>query len=469
MKKRILSMILCVFLLIGLLPATVFAATEISALSLKGYKAPVAGASYKNYLALTTRETGVKFYSMDWHDDTANKYLEGNETFREGHVYSVQIWMEARDGYAFKCINDNTPGITATLDGKKLTVTKAYEYKAFAMVVLSYTFPAVASAATTPTTAPTTAPTTPAHTHTPSNWRSTGIYHYRVCTQCGDMLDQEDHKGGKATCTDKGICTVCGAPYLDVTEDHVPDTSKWVARVDMYHFHPCKFCGAHCDIEDHRWSPKYHSVGEKGHAYQCADCKGYDTVQPHVAGPAGTPGAETVCKDCGYIMAPAKDHKHKLTKVEKKEATCTEPGNVEYYTCSGCSDVFSDSKGTKKLKETAVAPLGHQLSDDWKQDGDFHWRSCTVCGVELEETKMAHEPENGTCATCNYAGTVSQDVPTVPTETVPVPQKQGGEAAEFPWWVLPVALAVVTVGICVVAVAVVVIVVLVCKRRKTVK
>ena len=323
-----------------------------------------------------------------------------------------------------------------------------------ALMLLLCLLPATVFAETTPTES----------AHTPSGWRTTGIYHYRVCTTCGDMLDQEDHKGGQATCTDKGICTVCSEPYLDVTEDHVPDTSKWVARAKMYHYHPCKLCGAHCDAEDHRWSPKYHSVGKEGHAYQCADCKGYDTVYPHVAGPAGTPGAAEVCRDCGYEMAPAREHKHTLTKVTQKAATCTEPGNIEYYTCDGCSKIFSDSKGTKKITETTVAPLGHQLSDDWKQDENFHWRSCTVCGEVLAETKMAHETENGICTTCAYESALPEEQPTVPTETAPVPQTQDGDVTGFPWWMLPVLLAVFGIGIC--GGVGVVIIILVLRRRK---
>ena len=65
-----------------------------------------------------------------------------------------------------------------------------------------------------------------------------------------------------------------------------------------------------------------------------------------------------VCKDCGYVLTPAKGHTHKLTKVDKKDATYTESGNTEYYTCDGCSELFADSEGTTAVTDTVIAPLG---------------------------------------------------------------------------------------------------------------
>lgn len=121
----------------------------------------------------------------------------------------------------------------------------------------------------------------PDHTHTPSQWRTTQVYHYTVCTTCGDMLEQEDHKGGTATCAAKGTCTVCGYAYLPETEEHTPET-KWTACADLYHAHLCKLCGAHCD------------------------------PQEHVPGPAATETAPQVCTVCNYIMAPAKNHVHDM-------------------------------------------------------------------------------------------------------------------------------------------------------------
>ena len=128
-------------------------------------------------------------------------------------------------------------------------------------------------------------------------------------------------------------------------------------------------------------------------------------------------------EDCGYIITPAKDHKHKFTKVAKKEATCTEPGNTEYYTCDGCSDFFADSEGKTKITDTVIAPLGHTISEDWKFDETNHWRTCTVCNTVLIETQMGHQLSGEKCTSCGYG--IEADV-TAPTEepTVETPQKK---------------------------------------------
>ena len=75
-----------------------------------------------------------------------------------------------------------------------------------------------------------------------------------------------------ATCAHGKLCEVCGYEFTEPTEEHTPGT-QWTACGDLYHAHLCTLCGAHCDPEDHE------------------------------AGPAGTPGADTVCKVCGYVMA----------------------------------------------------------------------------------------------------------------------------------------------------------------------
>lgn len=216
----------------------------------------------ENTCKLYSNAQSFVYNGVAWQDKTEGKYLTSEDEFQAGHAYAASICVQPKPGYEFP---KNTQ---ATVNGKACTV----QVQNGELLQAGTEYPALASS----------------HTHTPSPWRITGAYHYKVCTACGDFLEQEDHKGGTATCKDRGICSVCGEAYLEVTENHTPDTSKWIAREGMYHYHACKLCGAHCDI------------GE------------------HTAGPAGTPNAAVVCKDCGYILTPAKDHQHNLTKVAKK-------------------------------------------------------------------------------------------------------------------------------------------------------
>lgn len=338
------------------------------------------GNTYYSDNGLNGISTRIYKNGIAWYKSATSVMTPGTgETFKADTDYQLKISLLPKDYYLF---HEN---ITVTINGKPATVEFFDDGSINASVTLKAT--------------------EPPHIHTPSEWRTTGIYHYKACTVCGDFLEQEDHKGGVATCAEKGKCTVCGYEYIDVHENHTPDTSKWVIREDMYHYHACKICGAHCDI------------GE------------------HVAGPAGTPDAAVVCRDCGYVITPAKVHTHNLTKVARKDPTCTEIGNVEYYTCDGCTEIFADSEGQTTIPDAGIAPLGHKTSDDWKHDEINHWRTCTVCNEILTETQHAHEMDGGKCTTCSYKSTVHEtESDTTPPESNPVdpPATATTEATETP-------------------------------------
>lgn len=275
------------------------------------------------------------------------------------------------------------------------------------------------------------------HTHVYTDWQYNSGQHYKNCEDCDGVFFVESHKGGVATCSSKGTCSVCGYAYLEENENHNPDTSKWVARLDMYHFHPCKDCGAHCDVEDHRWSPTYLYKDASGHAWICADCKVTSQIEKHNPGPAATETTPQTCKDCDYIIAPVKSHTHDLSRVPQTPATCLEEGNIEYYFCTGCNDCFTDAEGKNKIPETMsvmVAALGHTASDTWLSDETYHWRICTTCSQVLDETKMLHETENGKCTTCGYGDSAVQSTPeTAPTTPASAKPAKGHDTVGSSW------------------------------------
>ena len=361
------------------------------------------GTGYYSDNGLNGTSTKIYKNGIAWYKSASSYIAPGTtETFKGGTGYTVKIALTPKDGYKFSA------SVTAKINGKAATVETFDDG--------SVTVSAVLTAAEKD------------HTHTPSAWRTTGAYHYKACTACGEMLEQEDHKGGVATCSTKGKCTVCGYAYVEENEDHNPDTSKWTACGNLYHAHLCKDCGAHAVIEDHK------------------------------AGPAATETEPQKCTVCGYIIAPAKNHTHKLTKVERVEPTCIEAGNVEYYTCDGCSDLFADSKGKTKLTETVIAPLGHVVSDDWSYDETNHWRTCSVCNEVLIETEMAHELTDGQCATCGYDESIG--VPTVPaepddsqtTDTKPKDNGDGDKGNGMLLWIIIGAVVLIAAGVVIVIV-----------------
>ena len=109
---------------------------------------------------------------------------------------------------------------------------------------------------------------------------------------------------------------------------------------------------------------------------------------------------------------------HKLTKTEKKDATCTAIGCEAYWTCSQCKGIFADDKGetATTLDKLTIAKKDH-TPGDYVTNATEHFKTCTVCGTEIKDSRAKHDfvkdEATGveTCKTCGYAtgGTVSED------------------------------------------------------------
>ena len=92
-------------------------------------------------------------------------------------------------------------------------------------------------------------------------------------------------------------------------------------------------------------------------------------------------------QDGGYTATcevTVKQHTHSLTKTDYKAPTCTEDGNIEYWTCSVCGKYFSDEAGTTEisLDETVIYATGHHYVNG----------TCTVCGAD-DPDYVEPEPE----------------------------------------------------------------------------
>ena len=91
------------------------------------------------------------------------------------------------------------------------------------------------------------------------------------------------------------------------------------------------------------------------------------------------------CEGCGKYFSDAEGKSeinlaqtvinatgHKLTKTEAKEPTCTEAGNKEYWTCESCGSLFRDEVGSAeiKLEDVVIPATGHHYVNGY----------CTECG-----------------------------------------------------------------------------------------
>ena len=138
-------------------------------------------------------------------------------------------------------------------------------------------------------------------------------------------------------------------------------------------------------------------------------------------------GKTQIEKDSWIIAALG----HTMTHTEAKAATCTETGNVEYWTCGTCKKHFRDEAGTTEIAEAdlVVSALGHDLKATaakaaaCTEAGNNAYWTCSRCGLYFGDAEgstqitegswvipaTGHTPkeaakENETAATCTEAG-----------------------------------------------------------------
>ena len=135
------------------------------------------------------------------------------------------------------------------------------------------------------------------------------------------------------------------------------------------------------------------------------------------------------CSLCGEEygeLAP-----HTLTKKEAQASTCTEPGNIAYWTCSVCNQLFSDEAGTQVITEedTKRPALGHDWGKPvytWSEDNQtcMATRACKNDETHTESATATVTSEPTKAPTCTemgettYTATFSVDWAEEQTKTV---------------------------------------------------
>ena len=84
---------------------------------------------------------------------------------------------------------------------------------------------------------------------------------------------------------------------------------------------------------------------------------------------------------------------HKMTRTAAKAATCTEAGNIEYYTCSVCDKMFSDAEGKTEVTEVGIPAAGHKMTKTEAVDatcteaGNIEYYTCSACGKTFSDAE----------------------------------------------------------------------------------
>ena len=107
----------------------------------------------------------------------------------------------------------------------------------------------------------------------------------------------------------------------------------------------------------------------------------------------------SVCKDVLEAQTVVDALGHDMTKTDAKDATCTTTGNHEYYTCVTCGKVFKDADGAKETNVQAetIPALGHSMTKtDAKEatcteSGNVEYYTCGSCGKVFADIDGAKE------------------------------------------------------------------------------
>ena len=224
-----------------------------------------------------------------------------------------------------------------------------------------------------------------------SNCTEYNVYWY-ACSRC-DANAKDD-----AAATDKYYTSTTAGnhSFTEKIEDaahYVADTGTDCQSVKKYYY-DCAYCNLigtttwdSTTYGEHNYAATWNSDAD-GHWHECSLCHDKKDNAAHTPGAAATETTPQKCTECDYIITDALGHTHSLTKVEAKAPTCTEDGNIEYYTCSGCSKLFADATGNVEITadKTVDKATGHTY--EWVIDKEA---TATEKGSKHEECKVCHD------------------------------------------------------------------------------
>ena len=400
-KKSLLALLLSLCMVVGILPATVFAAGAgmpqnirwaESPKSMVQWDAPSGGGQYQYELRLKLGETII-----DGPDLTVQRY----------HLFNGSLMTEARENYTVE-IRARSCIIVGEFPNEY--VTSPGEWGDWATLEGS-------GGGEGPT---------PPHEHSFGGWKNNGTQHWKECS-CGEKSEESPHNFGEWELI-----------YYDVN-----------TKYDVCE-RQCLTCG-YKQIDRYREHQHYYtddwSSGSTTHWKVCYYCKevNQDTVANHTFGdwtetkPATTTEEglkERTCSVCEYtqeetIPVHTHDVHDKAWKYDDtnhwQECSCGEKLNVanhaygEWRVTKPATETEEGSKARDctvcdYVQTETIPMLEHEHSyGDWQKDETQHWKECR-CGEKTEVgnhtfgdwtiTKEPTTTETGsrerTCSICKY-------------------------------------------------------------------
>ncbi len=273
-------------------------------------------------------------------------------------------------------------------------------------------------------------------------WEYNSSQHWKLCPDCATQVEFADHSFDA-----NGKCTVCQyqthVHQLEKVDAVAPTCTEpggseyWKCTVEGC---GCYFSDEECknEIGEGGWviAPTGHKAAEGAaweaddttHWHVCATCADPETAEKLDVAEHTFDDNATICNVCGY-----ETHKHNVTATGAKAPTCTEAGNIAYWTCSECGRYFVDEACTTELTAEAlvIVATGHiNVTATAAQEatcetaGNSAYWACSDCSkyfsdaectVEIEKDSwvleaLGHSEANLTLtpevkATCTATGT----------------------------------------------------------------
>ena len=241
-----------------------------------------------------------------------------------------------------------------------------------------------------------------------STCRERGWEAYQRCDDCGQIFSADgttaleavpyrplaDHSGGRATCTERAVCDVCGEPYGERLPHNcgalVPEQAATHQQAGMKAHYQCRLCGGYFDAAGeptteqalilpmipHTFGADWVTSAEQ-HWHACS-CGAQQDAAAHTftwvidrEATEETPGEKhEVCAVCNFVrgegtIIPPLNHHHTLTHVAAVAPTGETAGHVEYWTCEECGLCFADAEATREisLDDTIILPIAPRWGD----------------------------------------------------------------------------------------------------------
>ncbi|MBQ8174711.1 MAG: leucine-rich repeat domain-containing protein [Clostridia bacterium] len=299
--------------------------------------------------------------------------------------------------------------------------------------------------------------------HTWGSYQRTSTTHYRECVRCDAKTAPALHSGGRATCTGKPVCAVCGTSYGNALGH------SWATEYSANaasHYHAClNGCGGKRDVEAHHLTTRSESMEHKDdgaqklyihRVYQYCDTCAYENViseslsihygieilypvEPTCTTPGktlgwkcavrGCTGCDTVtraqetipalghnyvngiCTRCGHSTSTECKHTNTVI-LGGYPATCTQDGLTNGRQCATCHTILT-------VQQTIPA-LGHAYATAWSYNATEHYHPCTRTACTAKADTAAHIYDGELDESCNICG-ATRAVSCSHPSTVPVP------------------------------------------------